>query len=132
MTDMGHWVTTIEMPDDAIGFIYKIHNKISGRKYIGRKLTVFKTCKKALKGNKNKRRGTRESDWKIYCGSCVELQDDIVKLGKENFMFEILQWCNSKLTLNYAEVKAIIDANAIFDGNYYNKYVGCRLVNKNK
>lgn len=65
-----------------------------------------------------------------YCGSCIELQEDIKKLGKENFVFEILQWCGSKLELNYAEVKHIVDANAIFDKNYYNQYLGCRLRNK--
>jgi len=132
MNDNGHWQFEGNIPDGSIGFIYLITNKSNNKKYIGRKLIIFKTCKKALKGNKNKRRGTTESDWKTYCGSCVSLQEDISKLGKDNFKFEIIQWCDSKLTLNYAEVKHIIDSNAIFDKEYYNKYVGCRLVNRAK
>jgi glutaredoxin-related protein len=132
MIELGHWTSKVEFIENSIGFIYKITNNIDGRKYLGRKLILFKTSRKPLKGNKNKRRGTKQSDYMTYCGSCIELQEDIKKLGKENFTFEILEWCSSKLTLNYAEVKHIVNSNAIFDKNYYNKYLGCRLVNKIK
>ena len=130
MIEMGHWISKVEFVEGSIGFVYRITNTINNRKYLGRKLIIFKTSRKPLKGNKNKRRGTKLSDYQTYCGSCIELQEDIKRLGKEHFTFEILQWCNSKSTLNYAEAKHIIDANAIFDSGYYNQYLGIRIRNK--
>jgi hypothetical protein len=124
----GHWTNVIgEPPTECIGFIYEIHNLVNDRKYIGKKLLKFKTSKKPLKGRTNKRRGTKESDWKTYTGSCNQLNDDITKIGKENFKFEILSWCNSKSELSYEEMKQIIIANALYDNSYYNEYVGGRV-----
>ena len=34
--------------------------------YVGKKLATFKTTKKHLKGRKNKKRSTKESDWNTY------------------------------------------------------------------
>jgi len=55
------------------------------------------------------------------------LNDDITKIGKENFKFEILSWCKSKSELSYEEMKQIIIANALYDNSYYNEYVGGRV-----
>ena len=35
--DVGHWNLPQDIPIDAIGFIYVILNKISNKKYIGKK-----------------------------------------------------------------------------------------------
>jgi hypothetical protein len=128
----GHWTykdNTIN-PKDYFGFVYCITNTIYGRKYLGKKQILFKTCKSPLKGRVNKRRSTKPSNWETYVGSCKELQQDINKFGKDKFEFEILYWCESKLLLSYMEVKFIIDNNAIFSKDYYNQYIGCRLRNK--
>jgi hypothetical protein len=125
--DKGHWQFDGDIPTDALGFIYKITNKIDGRGYIGKKLLVFRTCKRPLKNNKNKRRGTKTSDWAVYTGSSNELNSDIEKLGKQNFKFEILFWCKNKLELSYYETKFIIDNNALFSNKYYNQYLWCRI-----
>ena len=128
MIDTGHWINTGDtIPENSIGFIYKIVNTTNEKKYIGKKLLQFKVCKKPLKGRKNKRRSTKESDWRTYTGSCKQLNDDILQIGEVNFRFEILCWCPSKSLLNYEEIKQIILANALFDKNYYNEYVGGRV-----
>jgi len=51
-----------EMPEGVEAFVYLITNKSNGMKYVGKKLAKFKTTKPPLKGKKNKRRGTKESD----------------------------------------------------------------------
>ena len=64
-----------ELPDDCVGFVYIITNTISGRKYIGKKLSKFsKTTYKTVKlknGTKKKKRikSKIDSDWQTYWGS---------------------------------------------------------------
>jgi hypothetical protein len=131
MENHGHWIIKEDnIPPEAIGFIYRITNTTNNYKYIGKKLLKFKTTKQPLKGRTNKRRGTKNSNWETYTGSCDTLNKDILEIGKDKFKFEILHWCKSKLELSYMEVKYIIDANAIFSVEYYNQYLGCRLRNK--
>ena len=126
--DYGHWTNTVgDIPEECIGFIYRITNNINNRKYIGKKLLKFKTSKKPLKGRVNKRRGTKESDWRTYTGSCNQLNEDVAKQGKQDFKFEILSWCKSKSDLSYEEMKQIILANALYGADYYNEYVGGRV-----
>jgi len=62
-----------ELPKDCEAFVYLITNTANGMMYVGKKLAKFKTTKKPLKGRKNKRRGTKESDWKTYWGSSERL-----------------------------------------------------------
>ena len=65
-----------EIPEGYVGFVYLITNLTDNRKYIGKKLAQFKVTKKPLKGKKNKRRSTKESDWKDYWGSSPSLIED--------------------------------------------------------
>ena len=75
------------LPEDCVGFVYLITNNISGRKYIGKKLSKFsKTTYKVvkLKNGTKKRKKIRskvDSDWKQYTGSNIELNKDIEQLG---------------------------------------------------
>ena len=50
------------LPEDCVGFVYLITNLTNNRKYIGKKLARFKTSKPPLRGRKNRRQGTKESD----------------------------------------------------------------------
>ena len=84
----GKTIDTI--PDEYEGFVYLITNKKTGQKYVGKKLAKFKTTKKPLKGRKNKRRGTKESDWKTYWGSSERLTADVEKHGEDKFTRQIL------------------------------------------
>ena len=85
-----------ELPEGVVGFVYLITNTTNNRRYIGKKLGQFKKTRPPLKGRKNKRRTTVESDWRDYYGSSDNLTADIELLGKENFKREILFYCYSK------------------------------------
>jgi hypothetical protein len=131
--DMGHWKlpeNIKEIPTNAIGFVYIITNKITNKKYVGKKLLNFKKKRKPLKGRVNSRRYMVESDWKVYTGSSPNLNENIQKVGKDNFDFQIISFHPSKLLLAYCETKEIVDRNAIFDNSYFNEVLNLRVRNK--
>ena len=90
-----------EMPEGVEAFVYLITNKSNDMKYVGKKLAKFKTTKPPLKGKKNKRRGTKESDWETYWGSSDRLNADVEQLGEDNFTREILHYCPSRGIASY-------------------------------
>ncbi len=112
----GHWLCEIEVPNDAVGFIYQITNKATGKKYIGRK-NLMSTRRKQVncktKAGKKTQIVKKESNWMSYTGSCTQLNNDIVLLGKDQFTFIILSFHTSKSALNYAEVEQIIKQDAL-------------------
>ena len=76
-----HWIGLEPDPDKYYGFLYIITNNVTGKKYIGRKFYhMYK-----------KRKKFKESNWRTYTGSCKPLNEDIKKLGKANFTFEIFK-----------------------------------------
>lgn len=122
--DYGHWTCDHFDPASYHGFVYEITNKITGEKYIGQK-RLHKTIKRPpLKGRKNKRHVTKDSDWRTYTGSSKRLNEDIQKLGKENFHFDILFLCQSQWELSYTEYKQIITEDAIPKKTFYNEFLG--------
>jgi hypothetical protein len=128
MKDLGHWVTNIkEIPEDAFGFIYLITNKITDKKYIGKKQILSKRKLKPLKGKINKRSKIIETDWKTYSSSSFDVQNDIKQYGKENFSFEILKFCYSKSEMAYYEAKEQFDRDALLSENYYNGIINLRI-----
>ena len=66
-----------ELPAGCEAFVYLITNNTNGMKYVGKKLAKFKVTKQPLKGKKNKRRSTKESDWQEYWGSSDRLKADV-------------------------------------------------------
>ena len=128
--DLGHWQYSATIPKDSYGFIYEIENKISKRKYIGKKQMVKKLKRPPLKGKKNKRHIIQESDWKTYTGSCRELNEDIEKTGKENFAFTILIICYNKWELAYEETKLQFYKQVLLSDEYYNGIINCRIGKK--
>mgnify|MGYP001223831229 FL=1 len=116
-----------EIPDEYEGFVYLITNKTTNCKYIGKKLAKFKTTKPPLKGKKNKRRGTKESDWKDYWGSSDRLNADVKKLGKDNFTREILYFCKSRGEMSYLEAREQFERRVLETDEYYNGIINVRV-----
>lgn len=124
---MTKWVNEPDNISDYQGFVYLITNLTNGKKYVGKKFFWFKTSKKPLKGRVNKRRGIIESDWKTYWGSNTELIQDVKRLGEKKFTREILSLCRTKFDCAYEEAKLQFELNVLFDDNYYNECINCRL-----
>jgi len=116
-----------EIPEEYIGFVYLITNLTNNKKYIGKKLSQFKVTKKPLKGKKNKRRSTKESDWRTYWGSSPHLQEDVEQFGPQNFTREILYYCTSRGELSYLEAKEQFDREVLKTDEYYNGIINVRV-----
>ena len=75
---------------DKFGFVNIIINNKNGKSYVG--------CKQYFLG-----KSKSNSKWEIYMGSSKALLDDIKKLGKSNFKFEVIAEYKNKRSLNYYE-----------------------------
>ena len=115
------------LPEECVGFVYLITNITTGRMYVGKKLARFKRSRPPLKGKKNKRRHTVESDWQDYYGSSDLLTEDVNKLGKEKFTREILHLCKSKGECNYIEAKEQFARGVLESDDYYNGHIRVRV-----
>ena len=116
-----------QIPDDYEGFVYLITNTTTGQKYIGKKLAKFKTTKPPLKGKKNKRRGTKESDWREYYGSSDRLNADVATLGADKFTREILYLCKGRGEMSYIEAREQFDRRVLETDDYYNGIINVRV-----
>jgi hypothetical protein len=136
--ETGHWIykgkSDFEVPLGAFGFVYQIEkidplpnekSKYIGRKYLSKAKTTSKriTNKSGVKVTK-KKKSRVESDWQMYTGSCLPLNEQIQKLGKDKFKFEILCFCFTKGQVNFAEEFAQMRAGVIFDDSYFNEAIG--------
>ena len=113
--------------NEYYGFIYRITNTVNGHDYVGRK--YFKTIKKRppLKGKKNKRRETVETDWKDYWGSSARLVEDMARLGKDKFTREIIHLCKSRGETNYMEAYYQFKEGVLLKENNYNGIIQIKL-----
>jgi hypothetical protein len=126
---LSHWLYTgkllLEAPENYFGFVYIITNKTSGKKYIGRK--YFGTTRRVKVAGKKRRKVVRkDSNWKEYTGSSKNLNSDILKLGKENFKFQILIMGETKGQVNYLEENIHHRFHVSFNEDYYNDCIGPR------
>lgn len=127
--DFGHWILSegVELNENSFGFIYEITNNIINKKYIGKKQCFMRIKRKPLKGYKRNRISKAESDWKNYTSSSKDLNEDIVKYGKENFTFNIIKTCDSKWSLAYFEIKEQLERNVLLREDYYNGIINVRI-----
>tara|TARA_R100000008_G_scaffold86374_1_gene79193 strand:+ start:6161 stop:7039 length:879 start_codon:yes stop_codon:yes gene_type:complete len=121
-----HWTfrddkTRVPDPDNYFGFVYIITNKKNHRKYIG--------CKQYWQMRHRKK--YKPSNWRVYTSSSKELCEEIDKIGKRNFKFEIIQEYETKRGLHYYEQYYQMKYHvltAVLEGTdqkeYYNKNVG--------
>jgi len=117
--------------NNFFGYVYLITNKITNRKYIGRKYFVQKRKPKG-----GKRRITSESDWKKYYGSSPELKEDVKKYGKESFSREIISLHETLGKTNYEETRQLFINNVLTEAldngepAYYNSNILGRYMKK--
>jgi hypothetical protein len=121
---VNHWVRYgTEEPFEAnlekFGFVYIITNTKSGKAYVG--------CKQYFSMGKKK----RKHKWEIYTGSSKYLNEDIEKIGKKHFTFEVIAEYKNKRSLRYYEAYYQMKWNvltAVIEGTdeqaFYNSYVG--------
>lgn len=127
-------VEVVELPEDCVGYVYIITNKISNKKYVGKKLSQFSktkiktvTLKSGVK-KKKKLKTKISSDWLTYYGSSVELTKDVIEFGADNFTREILCFCKSKGTLSYMEAKIQFQLEVLEKPDqFYNGHIQVRV-----
>ena len=122
-----------ELPETCVGFVYLITNTVSGKQYIGKKLSKFsKVTYKTVKlknGTKKKKRikSKIDSDWQTYYGSNDHLNKDVAQLGTDKFRREILFFCSSKAECSYIEAREQFTRKVLESDNYYNGQISVRV-----
>jgi len=104
--------------EDKFGFVYIITNTKNGKAYVG--------CKQYYTGKYKKK-----SKWETYTGSSKYLNEDIKKIGKKYFTFEVIAEYKNKRSLRYYEMYYQVKWNVLtstVEGSdkpaFYNSYVG--------
>ena len=115
---------TEDLIGDNYGFVYQITNLTNGKKYIGKKF-FYSTKTKQVKGKKKKHK--IQSNWQTYYGSSDILKQDVLQLGQENFVREILHLCHSKGMCSYLEAKEQFTKGVLESDDYYNTWIMVRV-----
>jgi len=119
---------TQELLDDHWGFVYVIRNKVSGKRYVGKKFFT-KAGYRTVKGKRKKIR--LASDWESYYGSNKVLLEDVEKLGVDQFERYIIRLCKNKSECTYWETHFIFQFEALLSDRWYNEWVACKVSKRN-
>jgi hypothetical protein len=116
-------------PEKYFGFVYIIINKLTNKKYIGKKQFAFKKIKSV---KRKKVSYFVESDWQEYHGSSDKLHEDFINFGEENFEKIILKLCKNKSECSYYELKFQMEYDVLLKPDeYYNEWVSVKISRKN-
>lgn len=117
-------------PEEYQGFVYKITELDTGKKYIGKK---FFWAPKTLPVTKTRKRRVKtkvESDWKTYFGSSKEVQERVKLKGEDLYKREILRLCKTKGDCSYWELYEQMVNHVLLSEDYYNEFVGAKIHSK--
>tara|TARA_R110000737_G_scaffold185998_1_gene209118 strand:+ start:282 stop:704 length:423 start_codon:yes stop_codon:yes gene_type:complete len=120
-----------DMPEGVFGFVYEVHHVVSGKKYIGKKQIMSNRTLPPLKGERKKRKVTKESDWQNYYGSQIEVKQ-LVKEAEslQEFDRRILRYCFTKKELTYRELEHQVLKRVLEDDNYLNSNINGKFFRK--
>ena len=110
------------VPELAYGFTYRID-------VIGTPFYYYGQKKLTSTRGRGKKAVTKESAWRNYEGSSLELKA-LIKSGKK-IKKQILEFAYSKSDLTLKETKQIICNGCLEDENSLNRWVYCRVYQKN-
>ena len=113
-----------DMPADTFGFVYLVTHTPSGKKYLGKKQLISNRTLPPLKGSKRKRKIQKESDWKTYYGSQIEVKQ-LVKESQDKLEFvrEIIIFTSTKKQLTYFETKLQFVNEVLENDEYLNSNI---------
>lgn len=122
----------INLPKDkeVFGIVYLIRNnhpESDKKYYIGKKQRLKKIKRKPLKGKKRNRIDWVDNDMDEYWGSSKELLQDIEKYGLEHFTREVIEVCDSKFHMSFAEMEWQVLCKVLFDDRFYNGVINARI-----
>ena len=119
----GNIVTEENTPDGAVGFVYKIIHRPTGKFYIGKKSLTSTRRLKPLKGKVRKRVVRKASDWEKYYSSNEWIKNEVKEGRETDFEREIIQFCFSKKSLTYWEVWWQFKMETLSDPNSLNENI---------
>jgi len=145
----GKEITCLEDIDNyekILGFVYIIERKASKKYgphkiYIGKKILhhsrktrITKKEKLLTPTRRVFKRVVKESDWKLYWGSCDPLKADMKVIPQQYFTRTILEFCFSKKQLAYSEIEYQFKQDVLrkdtYNGNILGKYFRKDLINE--
>lgn len=106
-----------DVPEGAIGFVYMIVNTETTEHYFGKKNIFANRTLPPLKGERRKRKVTKESDWLKYQSSNSTVKSWISPHK------EIIEYCYTKKELTYREMQAIVCMQGLEDEKCLNDNV---------
>lgn len=122
-------------PDDELlekyqGFVYRITERETGKKYIGKKFFWKPKTLPVTKKRKRKIKTRVQSDWRDYFGSNQELKELVETKGEDAYYREVLHLCRTKGECSYWEAKLQFQYDVLLDDSYYNEFIGCKIHSK--